>query len=85
MFTTAIVLVLFAGAQGVVGDVGVGSKKLGFTNKNIQANPFGSCPLVLGYPGGDPSPGEVWQFDQPPCDYPGVTCFQDSARECGAP
>mmetsp|Transcript_29433 Transcript_29433/g.62451 ORF Transcript_29433/g.62451 Transcript_29433/m.62451 type:complete len:296 (-) Transcript_29433:91-978(-) len=85
MFTAAIVLVLFAGAQGVVGDVGVGSKKLGFTNKNIQANPFGSCPLVLGYPSGDPSPGEVWQFDQPPCDYPGVTCFQDSARECGAP
>mmetsp|Transcript_4283 Transcript_4283/g.10999 ORF Transcript_4283/g.10999 Transcript_4283/m.10999 type:complete len:209 (-) Transcript_4283:87-713(-) len=67
---------LLAG-QGVAGDVGIASKKLGFTNKNIQANPFGSCPMRLGYSDGV-SDGGVWQFDLP---YP----FVNEVGDCSAP
>uniref|UniRef100_A0A7S3DZ33 Uncharacterized protein n=1 Tax=Chloropicon laureae TaxID=464258 RepID=A0A7S3DZ33_9CHLO len=60
--------------------VGVASKDLSFTDtKERTANPFGSCPLVLS------SDLPVWEFEQPPCGYEGVTCFPDLARQCGNP
>jgi len=64
------------------------SNDLPFTNKNFVANPFGSCPLVKGYPDSGVAKdgyGALWQFQSPPCGYPSITCMQDQHMDCGTP